>query len=129
MGYIRFLTKQHGKCFWLMVTASFCFFMLMYAAYSEDPEEEDVFGDATMSNPTFTFVMTRAQLEEARTKLASEGVNLVGDKGDVTHLGVVLHYVFTEPNLTITQTHKPYLIPQSTVDNAVNGWFKEEVAI
>jgi hypothetical protein len=72
-----------------------------------------------------TYSLTRDQLEAIRTKLATENVLLVGDKGDTAHQGVKVEFDYVEPTLTVTIVdHGGY--PEFIVKHKINGWFKEE---
>lgn len=73
--------------------------------------------------PQLTFSLTREQFEAARARCASNGVNLIGDCGDVEghKVGVTFNYV--EPKLTLTVEHKPWIYPESEVESEITNWF------
>lgn len=80
---------------------------------------------------TLTFNLTQAQFD---TKLAELAKEVGGDlhkkdatSGTVKHSGVEADYVYSAPTgvLTIEVKHKPFIVPESTIDGKLNEWFKQ----
>ena len=73
--------------------------------------------------PQLTFTLTRAQFEEGRAKCAANGVQFIGDSGDVEGHNVGIVFDYQEPTLTLTIEHKPLLYPESMVEAEIKNWF------
>jgi hypothetical protein len=74
-----------------------------------------------------TLILTRAQLEAARIKLAVQGVGLIGDSGTVSHDGVIVDYTYQEPTLSVTIAKKPLVLSLGFVEGRIRQWFSTEV--
>ena len=71
------------------------------------------------------FAMTREQLESIRTRLSVNGVQITGDSGEIEQQGCKLSYSYDGSNLTVNVLHKPFMIPESAVENKIKEWFHE----
>jgi hypothetical protein len=68
--------------------------------------------------------LTRAQFEAARTRLADQGIPVLGDEGKIEARKVGLEFIYNGTDtLTITMEHKPWIIPASTVEAKIREWF------
>lgn len=74
---------------------------------------------------TLTYQLSREQLEACRTKLASQGVTLVGDNGDISHGSIQLTFNYKEPTFTIVLVDCGPL-PTFIVKHKIDGWMKSE---
>jgi hypothetical protein len=72
------------------------------------------------------FQLTREQFEKCRGDLAAQGVSLTGDSGVINHSGCTVDFAYTEPTLTITVVHKPFIVSESFVESQVSKWFSAE---
>ncbi len=65
------------------------------------------------------FAVTREKLEEARKRLASDGLDLQGDSGYTEHKKFGVQYDFKDGVLTLELKKKPMLIRVSWVRDAL----------
>jgi hypothetical protein len=73
-----------------------------------------------------TFTLNRQQLEKIRIDLTNEGVQLVGDSGNIDKMGCKVKFEYVEPTLTVTVIHHPFLVSDGYVENKINTWFGQE---
>jgi hypothetical protein len=74
---------------------------------------------------TMTFTLTREVFEKCRRDLAAEGVQLVGDSGEMGRLGVKASFTFVEPTLTITILKSGFFSSQY-IQSKIDYWFSQE---
>lgn len=68
--------------------------------------------------------LARNQFEAARTRLADQGIPVLGDEGNIEAHKVGVHFAYNGTDtLTITMEHKPWIIPASTVEEKIREWF------
>lgn len=72
-----------------------------------------------MANELIKFSVTREKLEEARKRLASNGLDIVGDSGYNEHKGFGVQYDYKDDVLVLTLKKKPMLIRVSWVRDAL----------
>lgn len=65
-------------------------------------------------------------LEDVKKKLATRGGSLTGNlkKGKFSVIGIKGEYIITEQQLEIVVKSKPFLIPDSFIENEINQYFK-----
>lgn len=68
---------------------------------------------------TIKFAVTREKLEEARKRLASNGLDIKGDSGYTEHKKFGVQYDYKDEVLTLELKKKPMLIPTSVIRNAL----------
>ena len=70
--------------------------------------------------------MTPAEYLARKTMLAEDGVTITGESGTLDYKGVEVAYSYNGADtLTITVEHKPWVIPESEIDNKIRQWFAQ----
>ena len=68
--------------------------------------------------------ISREQFEAAKARLLSEdNVTISGDQGTVSHDGVTVEYEFGSASLLLTVKEKPFLLPETVIENSIRNWF------
>lgn len=81
-----------------------------------------------MTPHVLTFSLSPDEFAARKAALAGQGVNIAGDSGDISHDGVKVAYAYNGTDtLTITVEHKPFVLPESTIEKDITAWFSKPV--
>ena len=79
-----------------------------------------------MASHILIFSLTPNEFMTRVAMLIGQGVIITGDSGTIEHSGVTLAYSYNGVDtMTVTIVHKPFIIPEGTVENAITKWFLE----
>lgn len=71
-----------------------------------------------------TIPLTPQQFASSRAKVEAElHQSLRDDAGTIEHDGVKLSYTYDGKALAVNIVHKPFLVPESTIDSKISTWF------
>lgn len=71
-----------------------------------------------------TIPLTRAEFEQARSKLQYQGIIVSGDQGSVEGHKVDVSFFFSGTDtLTLKAEHKPFYYPEAEVEDEIREWF------
>lgn len=83
--------------------------------------------DNIITGNTFKHTLTPEQLQVAREKLKSLGLDAEADKGEITTHNCTFSYEYVEPILTVTELHKSVFVPGTMIKAKLDNWFGDEV--
>lgn len=69
--------------------------------------------------------LTQAQYNAKVAELATLGVQITGNAGQISKDGITIGYAYDGVNLTLTILHKPFGVPYSFIQSKIDAWFAQ----
>lgn len=69
--------------------------------------------------------VSRSKLEEARARLRDKGIDLRGDRGEVSANGCTVRYEYEGDALRLEVLRKPFLVSTDHVESKIREWFAD----
>jgi hypothetical protein len=77
---------------------------------------------------TLTFPLSPSQYQSRASELATQGISIAGNSGEIEYKGVTVGYCYNGVDtLVVTIEKKPWYDPESAVESAITGWFAEPI--